>query len=329
MNPAKAKSSPINPSAPDETGSEPKLFAAHSPSGEILSDVGAPGAAPQSDDAPVAAQASVTLVPEQGWQKVDLGELWRYRELLWFMAMRDVQVRYKQTVLGAAWAIIQPVMSMIVFSIVFGKFGKIPSDGIPYPIFVFTALLPWQLFANTLGQSSNSLVANTNLLTKIFFPRLIIPLSAALSGLVDFCIAFLVLVGLMLFYHDAISPSWGVLFLPFLVLFALVAGLAMGLWLSALNVQFRDVRYVVPFVAQIWLYASPVAYSSTLVPEQYRLLFALNPMTGVIEGFRWALLGSRNFSPAMLGVSVLATFAILVGGLYYFRRVEATFADLA
>ncbi|RYX82797.1 ABC transporter permease [bacterium] len=270
---------------------------------------------------------STALEPERGWQRVDLKELWRYRELLWFMAMRDVQVRYKQTVLGAAWAIIQPVMSMIVFSIFFGKFGKIPSDGLPYPVFAYTALLPWQLFANTLGQASNSLISNTNLLTKVYFPRLIIPLSAALSGLVDFCIAFVVLLGLMAYFH--IVPGWGIVFLPLLLLFAITAALAIGFWLCALNVQYRDVRYVVPFLTQLWMFATPVAYPASMVPEKYRLFYALNPMTGVVEGFRWALLGGKGISLPIMGMSLLATLLLLVGGLFYFRRFEASFADLA
>jgi lipopolysaccharide transport system permease protein len=274
-----------------------------------------------------ASQLTTTLEPERGWQRIDLRELWRYRELLWFMAMRDVQVRYKQTVLGASWAIIQPMMTMIVFSIFFGKFGKIPSDGFPYPIFSYTALLPWQLFANTLGQASNSLVSNTNLLTKVYFPRLVIPLSVALSGLVDFCIAFIVLLFMMAYYQ--IVPGVGVVFLPFLLLFTLMAALAVGLWLCALNMQFRDVRYMVPFLTQLWMFATPVAYSSTLIPEKWRLLLALNPMTGVVEGFRWALLGGKPIDLPLMAVSVVATLIILVGGLFYFRRFEAVFADLA
>lgn len=268
------------------------------------------------------------LEPAQGWQPVNLRELWQYRELLWFTAIRDVQVRYKQSALGIMWAIIQPFFQMVVFSIFFGKMAGIKPDiDVPYPIFAYAALLPWQLFSNTMGQASNSLVTNSNLIKKVYFPRLIIPLSSALSGLVDFAVAFLVLIGMMIFYR--IVPGWGVLLLPVFLLFTLMASLAVSLWLSALNVQYRDVRYMVPFLIQLWLFATPVIYPTSKVPEKWQALYSMNPMVGVVEGFRWALLG--NASPPMgpMLLSALATFVLLVGGLFYFRRVEDSFADLA
>ncbi len=359
-NPAPAPPGPAAPKtkadaakAKEDAAKAKAFFAQHSPSGEVVDAVGdaasangasTNGASANGESAngsapvkvpPAGANVTAVLEPERGWQRVDLKELWVYRELLWFMAMRDVQVRYKQTILGAAWAIIQPVMSMIVFSIFFGKFGGMTSGSkdVPYSIFVYTGLLPWQLFANTLGQSSNSLVTNTNLLTKVYFPRLIIPMSAALSGLVDFCIAFLVLLGMLVYFNTIggyhLVPGIGLLFLPFLLLFTITAALSVGLWLSALNVQYRDVRYVVPFLTQLWMFATPVAYPASKIPAKYALLYGLNPMTGVVEGFRWAMLGQNNVSLPVMGVSLLATIALLIGGLFYFRRFEASFADLA
>jgi lipopolysaccharide transport system permease protein len=282
-----------------------------------------PGFAPD----PAPSDTLVTVIrPSTGWIPFNLQELWDYRELLYFLAWRDIKVRYKQTVLGAAWAILQPVLAMVVFSIFFGKLAKIPSDGLPYPIFAYAALLPWQLFAHALTQSGNSLVANQHLIRKVYFPRLIIPIAAVASGLVDFALAFLVLLGLMAYY--GIIPSLAVALLPFFILFAIATALAAGLWLSALNVEYRDVRYVIPFLTQFWLFATPVAYPSSLVPEPWRALYGLNPMAGVVEGFRWALLGkSGGMGPLML-VSVVTVLALLVGGLLYFRRMEKTFADL-
>jgi lipopolysaccharide transport system permease protein len=254
-----------------------------------------------------------------------LSELWEYRELLYFLTWRDVKVRYKQTALGAAWAIIQPFFTMVVFSIFFGRLAGIPSDGIPYPIFSYTALLPWTFFANGLSQASNSLVGSVNLITKVYFPRLVMPLSAVLGGLLDFAIAFVVLLGMMVFY--GVWPTTATVWLlPFLLL-ALVTALGASLWLSALNVQYRDVRYAVPFLTQFWLFATPIAYPSSLLSAPWRTLYGLNPMVGVVEGFRWALLGSRPPGP-MLGVSAAAAVLLLVSGAYYFRRMEKTFADV-
>jgi len=260
-----------------------------------------------------------------GWVAIDFAELWQYRELLVFYAIRDIKVRYKQTLLGAAWAILQPVLTMVVFSIFFGRLAGVPSDDVPYPIFAFCALLPWQLFAYALTQSSNSLVENRQMLTKVYFPRLIVPLASVLAGLVDFAIACVVLVGMTLYYD--IVPGWGMLTLPFFTLLALAAALAVGLWLSALNVKYRDVRYAIPFLAQFWLFITPVAYSSTLVPDKWQILYGVNPMVGVVDGFRWALLGKTPPGP-MLVVSMVATVLLLAGGLFFFRRMEKSLADI-
>ena len=269
---------------------------------------------------------SFRIEPPSGWTSIGLRELWEYRELLYFLTWRDIKVRYKQTVLGAAWAVIQPFFMMIVFSLFFGRLAKVPSDGIPYPIFTFCALLPWQLFANALIESSNSLVGNQNLITKVYFPRLVVPISAVLGGLVDFCIAFVILLGMMAYYH--IVPSWAIVTLPAFILLAIMTALGVGLWLSALNVQYRDVRYTINFMVQFWLFATPVAYPSSIVPVRWRALYGLNPMAGVVEGFRWALLGKTNPPGAMLWVSVAVVVLLLVGGLFYFRRMEQQFADI-
>jgi lipopolysaccharide transport system permease protein len=264
--------------------------------------------------------------PSDGFLRLNLKDLWAYRELLYFLVWRDIKVRYKQTALGAAWAIIQPVMTMVVFSVFFGRLAKVPSDGIPYPVFAFAALLPWQLFAFSLTESSNSLVGSQNLITKVYFPRLIIPLSSVLAGIVDFAIAFVVLLGLMLFY--GIRPTTAVVWLPLFVLLALATALSVGLWFSALNVKYRDVRYTIPFLTQFWMFATPVAYSSSLVPQPWRAWFGLNPMAGVVEGFRWALLGKSGSPGGLIWVSVAAVLLLLIGGLFYFRRTESTFADI-
>lgn len=272
-------------------------------------------------------QPPVLLIrPSQGWSALNLRDLWRYRELVFFLTWRDISVRYKQTVLGAAWAIIQPFFTMVVFSVFFGRLGKVPSDGIPYPLFAYCALLPWQLFAFSLTEASNSLVANERLITKVYFPRLAIPISATLAGLVDFAIAFVVLLGMLIFYD--IRPTAAICFLPLFVLLAIVTALGVGLWLSALNVQYRDVRYTIPFLTQVWLFSTPVAYPSSLIPEPWRALYGLNPMAGVVEGFRWALLGTGNAPGPLLAVSVLAALTVLVSGMFYFRRMERTFADI-
>jgi lipopolysaccharide transport system permease protein len=261
-----------------------------------------------------------------GWVAIDFAELWRYRELLVFYAIRDIKVRYKQTLLGAAWAVLQPVLTMVVFSIFFGRLAGVPSDGAPYPIFAFCALLPWQLFAYALTQSSNSLVQDAQVLTKVYFPRLVIPLASVIAGVVDFAIAFVVLIGMMLYYD--IAPSMAVLTLPLFTILALAAALSVGLWFSALNVKYRDVRYTIPFLAQFWLFITPVAYSSSLVPVKWQTIYGINPMVGVVEGFRWALLSKSSPPGLMLVVSVLATAVLLVGGLFYFRRMEKSFADI-
>jgi lipopolysaccharide transport system permease protein len=270
--------------------------------------------------------SALVIEPTRGFVRLNLREVWAYRELLYFLVWRDVKVRYKQTALGAAWAILQPVMTMLVFSVFFGRLAKMPSDGIPYPVFAFTALLPWQLFAYALTESSNSLVGSQNLITKVYFPRLVIPLAAVLAGLVDFGIAFVVLLGLM--WHYGIVPTAAVALLPLFVLFAITTALSVGLWLSSLNVKYRDVRYTIPFLTQFWLFATPVAYPSSLVPEKWRALLGLNPMAGVVEGFRWALLGRSDAPGPLLAVSVAAVAVLFVGGLMYFRQTERTFADL-
>jgi len=269
---------------------------------------------------------TIVIRPSKGWVPLKLKELWEYRELLYFLVWRDIKVRYKQTVLGAAWAIIQPFFTMVVFSIFFGRLAGIPSDGVPYPIFAYCALLPWQLFSHAMVESGNSLVANQNLITKVYFPRLVIPMAPVLAGLVDFGIAFLVLLGMMVYY--GMAPTMAVVTLPLFILLAVATALAVGLWLSAMNVQYRDVRYTIPFLTQFWLFITPIAYPSSLVPEGWRVLYGLNPMAGVVEGFRWALLGTENAPGPMLAVSVAVVVALLIGGLYYFRRMEKSFADV-
>lgn len=268
----------------------------------------------------------VHIEPSKSWLKLPLKDLWRYRELLYFLTWRDIKIRYKQTALGAAWAILQPLLTMVVFTIVFGNFGNIPSDGIPYPIFSFAGLLPWQYFQQSLTVSSNSLINNANMITKVYFPRLIIPFSAVLSGLVDFAIAFAILLIMMVYYK--VQPTIGILLLPVFLLLAMFTAAGVSLWLSALNVKYRDVRYVVPFLTQFWLYASPVAYPSSMLEDPLLItLYGLNPMTGVIEGFRWALLGTNPPGPMIL-LSALISILLVVSGLIYFNRTEKTFADV-
>lgn len=268
----------------------------------------------------------IKIRPSHGWISLNLRDLWTYRELLYFLIWRDIKVRYKQTVLGAAWAIIQPFFTMVVFSIFFGRLAKVPSDGLPYPVFAYCALLPWQLFAHALNESGNSLVGNQNLLTKVYFPRLIIPIAAVVAGLADFVFAFAVLLGMLLYY--GLMPTLAIITLPFFLFFALATSLAAGLWLSALNVQYRDIRYIIPFLTQFWLFVTPVAYPASLVPKSIRPLYGLNPMVGVVEGFRWALLGKGDPPQAMLAVSVGVVIILLVSGLIYFRKMEKTFADV-
>ena len=268
----------------------------------------------------------IVVKPSKGWISLKLKELWEYRELLYFMAWRDIKVRYKQTVLGAAWAIIQPFFTMVVFSIFFGKLARVPSDGLPYPIFAYAALVPWTFFANGLNQASNSLVGSANLIKKVYFPRLVVPISSVISGVVDFVLAFAVLLGMMLFY--GILPTVNILCLPLFVLLIFVTALGVGFWLSALNVQFRDVRYTVPFLTQFWLFATPIAYPSSLLSEPWRTIYGINPMVGVVEGFRWALLGTDTAPGAIIFVSSLMALSLLVGGAFYFRRIERSFADV-
>ncbi len=268
----------------------------------------------------------ILIQPSKGLFHLDLADLWKYHELLYFLVWREVKVRYKQTVIGAAWAILQPVMAMVVFTIIFGKFAKIPSDGLPYPVFAYTALLPWNLFAQSLTRSGASLVENANLITKVYFPRLMIPLGAALAPIVDFFVSFLVLLGLMAWF--GISPTWGILALPFFLVLTLITALSVNLWLSPLNVKYRDVGHTLPFLSQFWMYASPVVYPVSLVPERWQSLYSLNPMVGVIEGFRWALLGKQSPNFMAMAISTAVVFALLLGGIVYFKKAERTFADV-
>ncbi len=263
--------------------------------------------------------------PLDGWLSIDLKELWEYRELVYTFAMRDIKVRYKQTALGAAWAVIQPFMMMVVFTIFFGKLAKIPSEGIPYPLFSYAALLPWTLFSEGITRSTNSMITNANIMTKVYFPRLVMPISGILSPLIDFIIAFVILIVMMLYY--GFVPTINIIWLPLFILLALMTSLGVGLWLSAFNVQYRDFQYTLPFLIQLWLFASPVVYPSNLLPESYRWLYGLNPMAGVIEGFRWTLLGT-NPPSKMIAFSAIIVFVLLVSGAYYFKRMEKTFADV-
>lgn len=273
-----------------------------------------------------ASRRVVVIQPSRGALALNFGELWEYRELLVFLAWREVRVRYKQSALGIAWVLIQPLATMVIFSVVFGRFAHLPSEGLPYPLFVLTGLLPWQLFGSSLTRTGGSLVANANLLTKVYFPRLIIPLAAALAGVVDFAISLILLVGALIYY--GVRPGWQMLALPVFALLALLAAISVGLWLSALNVRYRDVQVALPFLVQIWLFASPVTYSVSLVPTGIsRLIYDLNPMASVIQGFRWSLTGGPAPGIQLLGATALL-LAILVGGLIYFRTAEKTFADV-
>lgn len=274
------------------------------------------------------AQQTPELIIEAGrterqyWQ-----DLWRYRELFYFLAWRDILVRYKQTVIGIAWALIRPFLTMVVFTVVFGRLAKLPSEGVPYPILVFAAMLPWQFFANALSECSNSLITNANLLSKVYFPRLIVPTSAVIVSFVDFLISGMILLGLMAWYNFV--PSWQILTLPLFILIAFSAAMGAGLWLAALNVQYRDFRYIVPFIVQFGLYISPVGFSSSIVPEQWRLWYSLNPMVGVIDGFRWAILGQETqLLTQGFAISSGLVLLLLVSGISYFRKMERTFADV-
>ncbi len=268
----------------------------------------------------------VRIAPTRGWASLGLREFWQYRGLLYFFAWRDIKVRYKQTVLGAAWAILQPLLTMVVFSFFFGKLARLPSNGIPYPVFSYAALVPWTFFATGMSASANSLVGSANLLRKVYFPRLCIPVAAVLAGLVDFALALVVLLVMMPFY--GVVPSANIFWLPVFTLLALASALGVGLWLAAINVQFRDVRYAIPFLTQIWLFVTPVVYPSSLLHEPWRTLYGINPMAGVVEGFRFALLGTATLPVDMVVLSTVVSLFLVVSGAFYFRRTERTFADV-
>jgi lipopolysaccharide transport system permease protein len=269
---------------------------------------------------------ATVIEPASGWMPLDVAELWRYRELLYFLVWRDVKVRYKQTVLGVGWAVLQPVLTMIVFTLFFGTLAGVPSDGVPYSLFSFVGLVPWTFFAYGLAQSANSVTASQSLIGKIYFPRILLPTATVLSGLVDYAIALSMMLVMLVYYR--VAPSLTVLWLVPLSALTFATALAVGLWLSALNVKYRDVRYLVPFLTQLWLFATPIAYSSTLLSDDWRMVYALNPMVGVVEGFRWALLGTGRAPGAVLLVSAAAALVALVGGAAYFQRTEAVFADI-
>lgn len=281
----------------------------------------APGAPTQQPPLPV-----TRIRPARGWIALDLKELWEYRDLLYFFVWRDIKVRYKQTILGVSWAIIQPFFTMVVFSVFFGRLAGMPSDDVPYPLFSYAALVPWTFFANALTQASNSLVMNAEMVKKVYFPRLLMPLATILSGVVDFLLAFAVLLAMMLVY--GYFPTANVIWLPLLLLLALISATGVGVWLTALNVQFRDVRYAVPFITQAWLFLTPIAYSSTLLDEPWRTIYGINPMAGVVEGFRWSLLGADTRPGPIIIVSLIVSLFILISGVYYFRRMERRFADV-
>lgn len=265
------------------------------------------------------------IKPTSGWAALNLRDMWLYRELIFFMTWRDLKVRYKQTLLGVGWAILQPFLTMVVFSIFFGNLAKVPSDGVPYPIFSFTALIPWTLFSKALQDASRSLVANSHMITKVYFPRMILPVSSVLAGVVDFLIAFVVLLGMMVYFR--ITPTANVWTLPLFLLLALVTAIGVGLWLSALNVLYRDINYILPFLTQFWMYLTPIAYPSSMVPAEWQMVYALNPMTGVVEGFRWALLGTGQPPGMMTLISAGVAVILLVTGMFYFKRMERLFAD--
>jgi lipopolysaccharide transport system permease protein len=274
-----------------------------------------------------AAPPVLSITPPGRWWAIPFDELWEHRELIYFFVWREIKIRYKQTAIGAAWAILQPFLSMLVFTLFFGRLAHLPSDGIPYEIFYYSALLPWMYFANSLQNATNTIVGNQSMITKVYFPRLALPLSAVLSGLVDFAIGFLMFIVLMIYYH--VRPGIPLLFFPFFLLLAVLTAAGVGLWLGAMNALYRDVRYVVPFLTQFWLFASPVAYPASLVPAKWRWLYGLNPMAGVIEGFRWSLSGHGGAPPTrLILVSVLIIVAVLVSGLFYFQKMESTIADV-
>ena len=269
---------------------------------------------------------SIRIEAAKAWPSLKLRELWAYRELVYFLVWRDIKVRYKQTVLGTSWALIQPIFTMLIFSFFFGRLAKVPSDGIPYPLFAFTALVPWMYFANSLGQASTSLVSNTSLIKKVYFPRLAVPIAKVLSALLDFALGFILLIGMTI--HYGVHPSMKMLWVPLLLLIAMITALGSAFWLSALNVRIRDVEQTLPFLVQIWLYATPIAYPSSLLPPKLRTLYGINPMVGVVEGFRWALVGAKTAPGGMFALSAVVAVIILVSGAYFFKRLEKTFADV-
>jgi lipopolysaccharide transport system permease protein len=305
----------------------PPRIATVNPSSENdMTSIGAPAKAETAVIPPVKPPTTFRIEPTTGWQSLDLGSLWAHRELLFFLIWREIKVRYKQTALGAAWALVQPLMTMLIFTLVFGRLAKIPSDGIPYPVFAFSALVPFTFFANGLTLSSNSLVNSANLITKIYFPRLALPISAVLSGLLDLSIGFVFLLLMMAFYK--VPLTWRIVTVPAFVLLAIAAALGVGLWSSAINVKYRDVKHTIPFLTQVWLFATPIAYPSTMLHEPWRTISGLNPMTGVVEGFRWSLLGSKAPTAVLVMLSCATALLLLATGAFYFRRVERGFADL-
>jgi lipopolysaccharide transport system permease protein len=271
-------------------------------------------------------ESTIVIEPKKGLFQLDLKGIWQYRELLYFLVWRDLKVRYKQTVIGIGWAVLQPFVTMVIFTVIFGNLVKVPSDGLPYPIFAYSALLPWNYFASALQRCVVSVVGDAALVSKVYFPRLILPLAGTISGFADFFVSFLLLIGMMTFY--GLGISWTVLTLPFFLLLALATALAVGLWLSALNVRYRDVGHTIPFLMQVWMYASPIVYPVSVIPEKYRFLYSLNPMAGVIEGFRWALLGKQSPDFAVMAISVAVVLLLISGGVVFFRNMEKTFADV-
>jgi lipopolysaccharide transport system permease protein len=274
----------------------------------------------------VSRKPSIVIQSRKGLFQLDLKRVWQYREMLYFLVWRDMLIRFKQTAIGAAWVILQPLITMVIFTLIFSNFAKIPSGGVPYPVFVFSALLPWSYFASAVARSSGSVVGSSNLVTKIFFPRLLIPIAAAVSPVVDLIFSFLVLMLLMAWFK--IAPTWGLMALPLFLSLAIMTALAVGLWSSAINVKYRDVGNIIPFVIQVWMYASPVVYPASIVPEKYRLLYSLNPMVGVVEGFRWALIGNKSPDFMLMAVSSAVVLVLLVSGIIYFKKMEQTFADI-
>jgi lipopolysaccharide transport system permease protein len=268
---------------------------------------------------------TIYIKPSTGLAALNLRDLWVYRELIFFLIWRDIKVRYKQTLLGAAWAVIQPIVTMLVFNFVFGQVAKVPTDGVPYPIFSYTALLPWGLFTTALNSASRSLTSSQNMITKVYFPRLVLPLASVLAGLIDFAIAFVILIGMMVYFK--VSPTGAVWTLPLFLLLAIVTALGVALWLSAINVKYRDVNYALPFLTQFWLFITPVAYSAKIISDKWQLVYSLNPMAGVVNGFRWALLGANSGPDLSLAISAVIALVVLVSGLFYFRNMERTFAD--